>query len=85
MQSSVYRKVEGDFSIKRQHAQSDARHFKKNVYDENPKLAEIEDKINKLKEKLDALVIANAPYEEIYKVSRELDTYISEYYREKGA
>ena len=43
----------------------------------------IEDKINKLKEKLDALVIANAPYEEIYKVSRELDTYISEYYREK--
>lgn len=48
MQSSVYRKVEGDFSIKRQHAQSDARHFKKNVYDENPKLAEIEDKINKL-------------------------------------
>ena len=48
MQSSVYRKVEGDFSIKRQHAQSDARHFKKNVYDENPKLAEIEEKINKL-------------------------------------
>ena len=45
----------------------------------------IEDKINNLKEKLDALVIANAPYEEIYKVSRELDTYISEYYREKGA
>lgn len=48
MQSSVYRKVEGDYSIKRQHAQSDARYFKKNVYDENPKLAEIEDKINKL-------------------------------------
>ena len=44
----------------------------------------IENKINKLKEKLDALVITNAPYEEIYKVSRELDTYISEYSREKG-
>lgn len=48
MQSSVFRKVEGEFSIKRQHAQSDARHFKKNVYDENPKLLEIEDKMNKL-------------------------------------
>jgi len=48
MQSSVYRKVERDYSVKRQHAQSDARHFKKNVYDENPKLAEIEDKINKI-------------------------------------
>lgn len=48
MLSGDYRKVERDYSIKRQHAQSDARHFKKNVYDENPKLAEIEDKINKI-------------------------------------
>ena len=46
MQSSVFRKVERDFSIKRQHAQSDARVFKKNVYDDNPLLAEIENKIN---------------------------------------
>lgn len=46
MQSSVFRKVERDFSIKRQHAQSDARSFKKNVYDDNPMLAEIENKIN---------------------------------------
>ena len=48
MQSEVYRKVERDYSIKRQRAQSDARYFKKNVYDENPKLAQIEDKINKI-------------------------------------
>ena len=48
MQSSVYRKVEGEYSIKRQHAQSDAKIYKKNVYDENPKLSEIEDEINKV-------------------------------------
>ena len=48
MQSEAYKKVERDFSIKRQHAQSDAKRFKKNVYDDNPKLAEIEDKINKI-------------------------------------
>lgn len=48
MQSEAYKKVERDFSVKRQHAQSDARRFKKNVYDDNPKLAEIEDKINKI-------------------------------------
>ena len=29
MQSSVFRKVERDFNVKRQHAQSDARNFKK--------------------------------------------------------
>ena len=46
MQGNVFRKVERDFSVKRQHAQSDARTFKKNVYDENPELAEIENKIN---------------------------------------
>ena len=46
MQSSVFRKVERDFNVKRQHAQSDARNFKKNVYDENPILEEIENKIN---------------------------------------
>lgn len=46
MQSTVFRKVERDFSVKRQHAQSDARNFKKNVYDENPALEEIENKIN---------------------------------------
>ena len=46
MQSSVFRKVERDFNVKRQHAQSDARNFKKNVYDENPILEEIESKIN---------------------------------------
>lgn len=48
MQSSVYRKVECEYSIKRQHAQSDAKIYKKNVYDENPKLSEIEDEINKV-------------------------------------
>lgn len=44
----------------------------------------VEPKINELKEKLDNLIITNAPYEEIYKVSRELDGYISQYYKEQG-
>ncbi len=48
MQSSTYRNVEASYSIKRQQAQNDAKQYKKNVYDENPKLAEIEDKINKI-------------------------------------
>lgn len=45
----------------------------------------IEEKINNLKKKLDELVVTNAPYNEIYKISRELDVYIAKYYKEKGA
>ncbi len=48
MQTSGYRKVERDFSLKRQRAQNDAELYKKNVYDENPRLREIEDEINML-------------------------------------
>jgi len=55
MQSEAYKKVERDFSIKRQHAQSDAKRFKKNVYDDNPKLAEIEDKINPIEGKVNEI------------------------------
>ncbi len=44
----------------------------------------VEEKINLLKEKLDNLVANNAPYDELYKISRELDEYISKYYKEKG-
>lgn len=43
----------------------------------------LEDKIIELKRKLDELVAENAPYEEIYKVSQELDIYIAKYYKEK--
>lgn len=46
MQTSGYRKVERDFSLKRQRAQSDAELYKKNVYDENPRLREIENEIS---------------------------------------
>ena len=38
-------------------------------------------KIETLREKLDNLILQNAPYDEIYKISRELDKYIAEYYR----
>lgn len=44
----------------------------------------LEKKINALKEKLDELVITDAPYEEIYEISRKLDEYIAQYYKEKG-
>ena len=43
----------------------------------------LKDKIENLREKLDNLIIANAPYEQIYELSRELDKYIAEYYREE--
>lgn len=41
----------------------------------------IRNKIENLREKLDNLILQNAPYKEIYKVSRELDKYIAEYYK----
>ena len=44
----------------------------------------VEEKINTLKNKLDELVITNAPYNEIYEISRQLDEYIALYYKEKG-
>lgn len=47
------------------------------------KLKIVEQKINELKEKLDNLIITNAPYNEIYEVSKELDIYISQYYKEQ--
>lgn len=43
----------------------------------------LKDKIECLREKLDNLVVKNAPYEEIYKVSQQLDKYIAQYYREE--
>lgn len=43
----------------------------------------LKDKIECLREKLDNLVVKNAPYEEIYKLSQQLDKYIAEYYREE--
>ena len=46
MQNTVFRKVERDYNLKRQRAQNDAKLYKKNVYDENPILQEIEDEIN---------------------------------------
>ena len=46
MQGSVYRKVERDYDIKRQRAISEAKKFKQSVYDNNPRLAQIEDEIN---------------------------------------
>ena len=42
----------------------------------------IKQKIEILRKKLDSLILNNAQYDEIYKVSRELDKYIAEYYRE---
>ena len=44
----------------------------------------VEEKINTLKKQLDELVITNAPYNEIYEISRKLDEYIALYYKEKG-
>ncbi len=43
----------------------------------------VEENIKILKEKLDQLVANNAPYDELYKVSQQLDEYIAQYYREK--
>jgi hypothetical protein len=43
----------------------------------------LKNKIETLREKLDSLIFNNAPYDEIYNVSRELDKYIAEYYRNK--
>ena len=41
----------------------------------------LSEKIEELRAKLDALVMSDAPYDEIYKVSQELDKYITEYYQ----
>lgn len=41
--------------------------------------------IETLREKLNQLVENNAPYEEIYKVSTELDKYITMYYEQELA
>ena len=43
----------------------------------------LKEKIESLRVELDSLIENNAPYEQIYKISRELDKYISEYYREE--
>ena len=43
----------------------------------------LKEKIENLREKLDNLIVTNAPYNEVYEVSRELDKYIAEYYREE--
>ena len=41
----------------------------------------LREKIDELRLELDELVLQGATYEEIYKVSQELDKYIAEYYR----
>ena len=43
----------------------------------------LNEKIELLRKKLNRLVKNNAPYEEIYKVSIELDKYIVEYYEKE--
>ena len=43
----------------------------------------LKEKIETLREKLDNLIQCNAPYEKLYEVSKELDKYIAEYYREE--
>lgn len=83
MQTSVYRKVERDFNLKRQRAQSDAKTYKKNIYDENPRLAEIEDEINLISVKsakarifsdeLSRQVEQEKLEMQIYKLNREYD------------
>lgn len=42
------------------------------------------EKLNALKEKLNELVKNNAQYEEIYKISKEIDKYIVEYYMQQA-
>ena len=43
----------------------------------------LKEKIETLREKLDNLIETNASYDEVYKISRELDRYIADYYREE--
>lgn len=43
----------------------------------------INDKIENLREKLNELIASGAEYEEIYKVSTELDEYITKFYLEQ--
>lgn len=43
----------------------------------------IDDKILKLREKLNESIINGEEYEKIYKISIELDELITEYYKEK--
>ena len=40
------------------------------------------ERINTLREELDELIANKAPYDEIYKVSVELDKWIAKYYAE---
>jgi len=48
MQTGTFRKVEREFDIKRQKAQSEAKALKKDIYSKNPILAELDDEINKI-------------------------------------
>lgn len=48
MQSEAYRKIESQYEYKRQQALIDAKQYKEDVYDENPRLAEIEAEISKV-------------------------------------
>lgn len=43
----------------------------------------LEEKIETLKEKLNDLIERDAPYIEVYNLSREIDGYIAQYYRER--
>lgn len=43
----------------------------------------IDDEINKLRKKLDESIQNKRPYDEIYKISVELDELIAEYYKDE--
>lgn len=38
-------------------------------------------KINKLREELDILILSNAPYEQIYNISAQIDKLLVDYYK----
>ncbi len=88
MQSGVFRKVERDYNLKRQRAQSDAKTYKKNVYDENPRLSEIEDEINMISVKsakarifsddLSRQVEQEKLEMKLYRLNREYDDILSQ-------
>lgn len=43
----------------------------------------INEKIEALKNELDNLIETDAPYDEVYKLSKQIDEYIVEYYKEE--
>lgn len=45
----------------------------------------INEKIEALKSELNELIEKNAPYDEVYKLSKQIDEYIVEFYKEQNA